>query len=355
MFLYTDPGGTLKPASALTTYRGLLHAQYREHAKLAGSAFTLLEAFQEMSQGTSPQVDRVDWSAFPITAQVDNNTIDAQRFQFQDEYVEWRVERTPQGMVTAITFTTDFVEYYEALALVSHDALVAGIQAVIPGANPTAAELYGPNFNPAQASPESRAMRFRQFAFSPQGTPPGNPWNNGRQGILCLGQRFNTLGALFNLVGRGAIPKPNVNPAVICGTLGNFCGSSRNSDPSIATAVQNLARNNRGVSLADPIGVEIFQLAGIWRRNTTDIDINNLGANQGIWTITRSGRRAVLTVPAGLTVDGEAITSGAQVANRLRVWATVVSAREQDLPEWARIGQEHSARLEQEAAAGGVS
>jgi hypothetical protein len=354
MFLYTDPGGTLSP-SALTHYRTLLHAQYREHARLAGSAFTLLEAFQEMPPGMSPHLDQVDWSAFPITAQVDNNTIDTQRFRFQDEYVEWRVERTPQGVVTAVIFTTEFVEYYEALALEGHDALVAGIRAVIPGANPTTTELYGPNFNPAQASPESRAMRFRQTTFSPQRALPDNPWNNGRQGILCLGQRFNTLGALFNLVGRGAIPRLNVNPTAICGALGSFCGSNRNSDPSIATAVQNLARNTRGLSLADPVGIEIFHLAGIWQRNTTDIDINNLGDNQGIWTITRSGRRAVLTVPAGLTVDGEAITSGAQVANRLRVRATVASAREQDLPEWARIGQESSSRLEQVAAAGGVS
>ena len=35
MFSYKDPGGTLKPAKALTKYRQLLHEQYRQHAKKA--------------------------------------------------------------------------------------------------------------------------------------------------------------------------------------------------------------------------------------------------------------------------------------------------------------------------------
>lgn len=115
MFAYTDPSGTLKPAKALTNYRGRLHAEYRQHAKLAGSAFTLLEAFGEVPEAQQ-RVDTVRWIAFPKTAQAPNATIDSDRFSLQDEYVEWRVERDAAGAVTQVTFTTEFLEYYEALA-----------------------------------------------------------------------------------------------------------------------------------------------------------------------------------------------------------------------------------------------
>ncbi len=347
MFSYKDPGGSLKPAKALANYRQLLHEQYRMHAKKEKSAFTLLEAFLEMPTGTEPQESPVVWSAFPITANSSNAEIDAQRFRFQDEYVEWRVERTG-NKVRQITFTTDFLKYYEALAMVGFAELVAGIRAVIPAANPKAAELFGPGFNPATGTPESRAAQFRNFAQQ-------NPWNNGTKGILCLAQQFNTLGALFNLTGPAAVVNNAVSSGQICATLGNFCGSNRNSDPSIATATQDLARANRGLSLRDPAGIEILRLTGIWKRNGVQIDINNPTQNAGLWTITRTGRRAVLKNAAGLTVDDEAIASGAQVANRLRVQARVVSALEAQLPEWSRVGQENSVRLDQVASAGAVS
>src|SRR5262245_60356062 len=162
MFNYKDPGGTLKPAKALNNYRQLVHAQYRDQAKRTGSAFTLLEAFTELPAGTLPREDSVEWLAFPRRFNVSNDQIDKDRFKFQDEYVEWRVEKAA-NKVKQVTFTTDFLEYYEALAMVGVAELVAGIKAVIPNANPTLSELFGSGSNPTNASPESRAARFRNF------------------------------------------------------------------------------------------------------------------------------------------------------------------------------------------------
>jgi hypothetical protein len=344
MFPYSDPGKTLKPAKALANYRMLLHIQYRQSAKLPQSAFTLLEAFQEVppaKQETAP----VEWVAFPKSALATNAQIDADRFQFQDEYVEWRVE-TAGGKVQQITFTTDFLEYYEALAMASAAALRTAIRAVVPGANPKVAELFGPGPNPATLAPEARARRFREFAKQ-------NPWNNGQKGILCLAQQFNTLGALFNLVAPAAVPNLTVEPGAVCGILGSGCGPDRNSDPSIATAAQTLARGGRGLSLADPVGIEIVRLGGIWRLNGQELDINDPTRNQGVWTVTRGGRRAVLTVMPGLLLDDAPVTAGAQVAAALRVRASVVSAAEADLPEWARMGQESPQRGDP-GARGGV-
>ena len=108
MFDYKDPSGRLKPARALNNYRQLVHAQYREQAKRARSAFTLLEAFAELPAGTAPREDAVEWLAFPRRFNVGNDRIDTERFQFQDEYVEWRVEKAA-GKVKQVTFTTDFL------------------------------------------------------------------------------------------------------------------------------------------------------------------------------------------------------------------------------------------------------
>ena len=108
-----------------------------------------------------PSTAGVGWKAFPKAVIATNEQIDAQRFDFQDEYVQSRSEKAAGGSVTRITFTTEFPEYYQALATVSHDALVPGIQEVIPGANPTHMELYRPNFNPATASGAVRAQQVR--------------------------------------------------------------------------------------------------------------------------------------------------------------------------------------------------
>ena len=177
MFNYKDPGGALKPAKALATYRQFLHEQYRIHAKKPKSAFTFLEAFLEVAPGKAQEAS-VQWSAFPITATGTNAEIDAQRFDFQDEYVEWQVERAA-GKVKRITFTTEFLEYYQSLAAVGLPELIAGIKAVIPTANPKAAELFGPGFNSATSSAEGRSAAFRNFAKN-------NPWNNGKKGILYM-------------------------------------------------------------------------------------------------------------------------------------------------------------------------
>lgn len=332
MFEYTDPTGTeiLVQEQALENYQRLVDAQYREFARLPNSAFTLLDAFE----GLQPQADPVSWIAFPRTAQADNATIDRNRLRHQDEYVEWRVERTPDGRVSRVTFTTEFLEFYQALAERSADSLRRGIAAVIPGANPTNAELFGPNFNPATATPTARGLAFR-------GRASRNPWNNGTRGILCLTQQFNTMGALFRLLGDCGIPREGPSSAV-CGNVGGSCGPDRNSDPAVCSATQDLARAPRGVTLRDPAGIEIQELQGIWKIDGEQIDINDPAQNRGVWQVTRNKRRATLDLTTGLTLGDDPVTSGAEVSAQLLVSATVLSVPDADLPEFARIGHENS-------------
>ena len=230
--------------------------------------------------------------------------------------------------------------------MASNSALVAGIKAVIPGAAPTAAELYGPNFNPTTAAPEARARAFRGNATEqpverwPQRHPvprrsSSTPW--ARCSTWAATRRF---------------PSRTFPSAPCAPRSAGFCGPARNSDPSISAAVQTLARARRGLAFADPVGIQIEALGGIWRIGNTQIDVNDPAANQGVWTITRGGRRAVLKVVPGLMLDDEKIESGAQVAAVLSVIAQAVSAAEADLPAWSRVGQEQSQRLDEVASAG---
>ena len=330
MFPYVDPGGTLQPAAALENYRVALDAEYAISSRLEDSAFAAVEAFVGVP-AASIQVSTVSWPAFPRKATVSNAQIDQNRFVSQDEYVEWRVERDG-GRVRRITFTTEFLAYYQALARAGTNALVAAIQAVIPGGNPTPRELYGPAVSANPGSLE-RAGRFVNFAQR-------NPWINGTKGILCLGHQNNSLLALFRLVDIASIPNDSVEPADLCEALDGFCDPKRNSDPNIAAAVQQLARDGRSFSLKDPAGIEIGALVGIWRRGGDEVDMNDPNTNAGLWKVTRGRRRAVLEVPPDLLLDDQPITTGAQVAAALRVQASVISARNQDLPEWARAGNE---------------
>ena len=342
MFPYTDPAGDLFKGSkpALTEYRMLLQQLYVQFARSPGSAFTLLEAFDQLTNGR-PTITTIPWIAFPKSVAASFEQIDDNRFEFQDEYVEWRTERDNSGKVNKITFTTEFFEHYEALARVSFDTLVNGIRRVIPRANPTARELFGPNFRPQSATPEARARQLRANA-------PRNPWNNGEKGILFLTQGANTMFALFKLVGECALPRLNLQPAEVCANVGGACVPARNSDPVVCQATQNLARAQNGMSLQDPIGIKILKLQGNWKISGQQIDINDPSQNHGAWVISRNGRRAVLDVSKGVNIGDELITTGTQVSTRLQVGATVISSAPEAVlrrgQKWVRNHPDKSSR-----------
>lgn len=338
MFPYTDPVGRnfFGSSDIETEYRRILSGMYDTHARRNNSGFTWIEAFQTLSSGQLPQVVGVPWFAFPLTAQATDKQIDTKRFDHQDEYVEWRAE-VKTGKLARVTFTTEFPEYYEACAAVGEQELVAAIQDLIPGSQPTTAELFGPGFNPAAVPPIARSRTFRDRLTQ-------NPWNNGQKGIICLTQQFNTLGALFGLLSACGIPTTQGTPQDTCGMVGGACGVGRSSDPNVCAVAQQAVRDKVGFTLRDPAGVRIVGLQGAWKINNTTIDVNNPTDNQGVWEVSRNGRRAVLTVVPGLKLDGDVVTTGAQVSRKLSVTADLLAAPDAALPDWARIGAESDSR-----------
>ena len=337
MFEYSDPTGTgfLKEAGALQVYRELIDVLHQQFHALKDSGFTLREAFGELAAGVALETATINWNAFPVTAQATPANIDGDRFRFQDEYVEWRVERKPDGVLSRVTFTTEFPEYFEALAQVGADRLREEVTRLHPGAHPTDKELFGGAFNPATATPQARANQFRRNL-------PRNPWNNGERDILCLTLGANNMFALFNLLGVCGVPRPDQNPGDVCASSEGACVPNRNSDPSVCIAAQNLARADRSFCPQDPCGVRILNLdrAGQWTVDGKVIDINDEAANRGIWKITRNGRRGVFTVQGDVRLAGASINSGAALSEQLIVGAEVVHAPNAALPDWSRRGNE---------------
>lgn len=331
MFAYSDPTGTdaLTQMGGLPVYQALLNAQDQKYGCSTGSSYVVREAFASLAACQQAQTASVKWAAFPKRAVGTNDEIDASR-DVQDEYVEWHVEKDAWGKVARVTFTTEFFTFYEALASVSMGALIWAIQQVIPGANPAAEELFGPDFNPDTSTPEERMKQLVAHCAD-------NPWNNGTKGILFLMQRSNNLHALFDLTGDCAIARPERDTSSIC-AMGN-CEPARNSDPNVCQAVQLIACAKNGLSLQDPVGVRITDLTGIWKVDGRQVDINDPADNGGVWTVSRNGRRGVLELSKNVTMGDDPITSGAQIATALEVAADVIYAPMTFLPVWAKSGQ----------------
>ena len=106
--------------------------------------------------------------------------------------------RRPPASRSAITITTEFLEYYQALAMVGRAGAEGGdVPAVIPGRqSPTAAELFGAGFNPTTAQPGG-ARPACSAAFAAEQSLE----QRHARASCASAQPVNTLGALFGLVG----------------------------------------------------------------------------------------------------------------------------------------------------------
>jgi Putative peptidoglycan binding domain len=150
MFPYKDPTETdfLTRQGALDAYRGRLNSQYDTAAKVAKTKFVSIAELSDLKPNAKAELATVPWIAFPQRrAGVSNDQVDKVRSN-QEEYVEWVVQSSG-GTLSSITFTNEFSTYFQTLADLSFEALVAGIKEVIPNANPTVKELFGVDQKPA--------------------------------------------------------------------------------------------------------------------------------------------------------------------------------------------------------------
>ena len=140
------------------------------------------------------------------------------------------------------------------------------------------------------------------------------------------------------------MPRAAGTPEGTCSLVDGACGPGRSSDPTICTLAQKAVRANLGYTLRDPAGVRVLRLDGQWKINGTAIDVNDPANNRGVWAVSRNGRRAVLTIPAGLTLDDKPVVTGAQVSRFLQVAADLLVAPDASLPDFAKIRADVTSR-----------
>lgn len=257
----------------------------------------------------------------------------------QDEYCEWRVTRDDQGRIVAVTFTSEPPEYWQAL----HGDELQNMQGVptypFTGDKAALLELYHELVSPQvqlsdlecaedivdYTNPDEPVVVYAKGQYNPY-----NRWNTSG-GIVHLTHPANSLSAEMNLGAAAAVryqqeARPVVDPeGLICVAL--FGGANRCSDPTIGSAVNELASLGAYVTLRDPIGLAMhhLNLTGLAGPAGQPVDpsfFRVVRGDQSAYLI----ERAVFEVPASegytvsdITIGGVPITRGGQLAERMVV------------------------------------
>lgn len=199
-------------------------------------------------------------------------------------------------------------EYFDHLFATDRDGLLALYQ-----------DLIGPQVEAGDLERNGAYLR-------------ANQWNNSTEGRPAhLNQFSNNLGAAIQLAAEATIlrerngkPVTGRQELVECGALGE---PLRNSDPQIASAVNNAAASGAEITLDDPVGLYIDGLitGGLETPNDDEDPARFWRIERGD---TQHALRACYEVPeaegrnyvAGdITIDGQPINFGGQLAVRVRV------------------------------------
>lgn len=259
----------------------------------------------------------ISWPAFPISllaqgltraqalAAADNP---ATGRGTQDEYLEWFIHRDVNNEITAIDFTCEGPEYWEFLAA---NLSKADLVALYKIANPAASE----------------SKIFKNGKYDPH-----NEFNT-KSGIMHLIHPSNTLGAEIDIVAQSTMlrtkngqPTSQVVSCNRCHTNGAIGAEERKSDPTIASNVNQLSRDGRAITIADPVGLYISKL------DTSGWTTPDGSDPQTLFRKTRGtpAVRARFEVPGGkfkisdVKIGGEPIRFAGQVAEHVFIQVTAV-------------------------------
>jgi hypothetical protein len=265
-----------------------------------------------------PSLGDIPWNGFPkrfgATGPTDPTNFAAAepkrnpgQARLQDEYLEWHVNRNTAGKIVSVHFTCEAWDYFEFLATQAPDTVVA---------------LYQEFINPPVSQAQLKADLF------PGGTYDRlNKWNTAF-GAMHLTHSANNLGAEVFLGASATVRRQEHGveqtqsiPLIRCAEYGD---DKRNSDPNIGIAVNNLAREKRMITLANPVGLYMadFDDAGI------TLNGNPAG---GFFRVVRGAfpqaLRAVFELPAAVVaaghfvsdvkIGGQELNFGGQLAERI--------------------------------------
>jgi hypothetical protein len=229
----------------------------------------------------------------------------------QDEYLEWHVTKNAAGKITSVQFTCEGYDYYEFLGREAPDLLLS---------------LYKQFIDPAV----KKADLFVGGVYQKL-----NHWNT-RDGAMHLTQQANNLFAEVILAADATVRRKNsagveVTSAIPLTTCANFGDSKRNSDPAIGAGVNALARQDRMITLLNPVGLYIDHI------DDSSFRLPDGTAPTGWFQILRGTAghtlRAVFAPPAGSTftvsdvkIGGTAVSFGGQIAQKITMKLTGVAS-----------------------------
>jgi V8-like Glu-specific endopeptidase len=352
-FAPDDEGFTFDPTGAQKDFGPQLRKAWHEMLKAAFKlniddgidqiksklGLTTAEAAKHMrffSQASrTPKVTlsaaNVPWRAFPTSGGAPSRTTyrlfddpaaSGSRLRTQDEYCEWKVFRDSAGKIVRVVFTSEPPEYYQFL----YDP---GVASLTKFAQALLVKLY-------QDRCGNTAIKLADLETTVSGVKqydPGNKWNNDH--CVHLQQPNNTLGAQINIAARAAILRRDSSGSIITSVktligCDPFGEPSRQSDPNIGDNVNKLARENRFLTLQNPVGLYMVSLdtSGWVTPDGTDA--------QTFWKVVKGKVdkdprksmivRADYAVPASkkytvsdITIGGAPIEFGSQIAEQLEM------------------------------------
>ncbi len=315
---FDTPAGLTELSAANRAGWGAIVAQIFD-AQTDGDAYPQFFDPTTDEVGADAALKTVRWPAFPATL-LQDATSERQRWKradsartVQDEYCEWSVQRADDGRVRRVVFTSEVPEYWDYLFLADPDLLTT-LYSELHERDVSLADLTGPN------------GRYRR----------DNALNRSTDGAIThLIQGSNNLSAAVILAAtattlrRDAAGEPvtNQQELVHCGQLGE---PSRNSDPQIAAAINDLCAQGARVTLEDPAGLYIDSLL------TAEMQTPDGSDPASYWRIERGTPertlRASYEVPADagflvgdIEIAGRPIEYGAQLADNVQIKVTAVA------------------------------
>jgi hypothetical protein len=265
----------------------------------------------------------IDWPAFPNALTLDHPGEDGYRLadqrgvagrDLQDEYLEWFVHRDASGDVVRIDFTCENPQYWTVLVASDPDRAVA---------------LYQRYVDPS--------VKLADLVDDRNQYDPDNRWNVDA-GAMHLRQPNNNLFAEIEIAAGSTISRTQDGELVTDG--GQLCELAglgerrRHSDPHIVESVNAKAHEGRFLSLRDPVGLYMKppNFAGFVTPDGSD--------PAACWHVERGNPtvRARFEAPPGtfkigdVTIGGDKIKYGGQVAERVHIFLTGLFTSETNAP-----------------------
>lgn len=190
---------------------------------------------------------------------------DEGRRRLQEEYVEWRCLRGPDGALRRVELTTELPEHWTDAAAHDPAAMLETVALFAREDRVDPTEVFA-GLDPfaERTSPIERAEAFTRTMLSAEGS---SPYNRGGKAICCMIHPTNTLAALASLVrealrtwtvpGCDGTSRRCLSADDVIPLMHGAAVPGRASDPVLTERLTRLAWDGRLVAYDDPVGVYV--------------------------------------------------------------------------------------------------